>query len=1155
MKYIGTVCLLVVCCVGSAWGQLRPHDEHGKIRGRFDSFKQRRQPQGVTLPEDIRVRAIEAVRRMDQDKLHAAVQADQPQWRSMGPHSTGGRVKSIIIHPTDQNRMYIGAAAGGVWRTDDAGKNWRPLTDDANAMAMGSLWFHPDNPDIIYAGTGEQVTNANTFLGAGLMKSTDAGETWQTIGLTHVGSISRIYVHPKNTSLMMAACMNTNPGVYKSTDDGKTWNRVLNETVYDMSINPADPNEWFVGVAEKGILYTSDGGSTWSLRMNGLSGRIGRTSVQQSASDPNILYTLMEINDLAVIAKSTNRGASWDVQYQDGQGCFFAGSCNPSGSQGFYDNYIVVSPTNPQEAYAGGIDIWSTRNGQTWSNLTRGYSDDQNGQNVPHVDQHCLAIAKDGTIYAGCDGGMLRSTNAGVTWQALNNGLEITQFYDFDNDPSRVERAFGGTQDNGTLGTFGQVEWDSIFGGDGMVTVVNPDDPDIVYGNNPNGAPFRVNFRTGVAQRITSGIDQSEQALWAAPMAVSPIDGATLIHGRRRVWSTFESGDYWFPISPYFVNNVSALAFSPVDPSTMWAGSNTGEIKVTTDNGDTWVDLQRTELSNRYVSSIICSPSDLNTAWVTFGAYGAPNVWKTTDLGATWKSLWGNMPDVAVNGLAVHPDDENILFIATDVGVFATFDGGNQWLPYGKGLPRTVVTGIKLNAQFGYLRCVTHGRGAWETSLLSTVPSDPRIVAPNGAEIFTGLLTTTVSWTGFAPPVTIEYSVDDGAEWKPLASAVHGRAYRWKVPNWPTIVGRIRITSESNPNQQEVSNTFTIQTLDKGSIVSRVSVPWVPYGLAWDGRDGLWSTSFYTPYLYKLDYTTLAVKKAVRLPAGVGDSLFTDLTFDRETQTIYLHKLNSSAGDGAVIFVLDTNGTLQNSFPSGARNYPTGLEFLNGILYAGERDGYQRLYLMSTNGEVLDEQDNPNKVRYGPRCLASDDDGNLLQTCTFFPSDGGALTDCYAIKFATSSLSIERDRITLQTPTGLINARGIELDRRDSMLWVGDFGGTIYKITGYDFKRPPVTGITESSYGSPLNHVSVYPNPASTSVNITVAAATLPRQLTLRIVDALGTHVATLYTGMQDAGIDFVTGIASDILATGTYTVVASSNGRTIDTAPFVVLK
>lgn len=297
----------------------------------------------------------------------------------------------------------------------------------------------------------------------------------------------------------------------------------------------------------------------------------------------------------------------------------------------------------------------------------------------------------------------------------------------------------------------------------------------------------------------------------------------------------------------------------------------------------------------------------------------------------------------------------------------------------------------------------------------------------------------------------------------------------------------------------------------------------------------------------------MAVTKVIDLPKGSGDSLFTDLTFDRETQTIYLQKLLSSDGNGAVVIALDTNGTLKGSFPSAAKRYPLGLEYINGILIAGERDGYQRIYTMDPNGNAIDEVDNACKVRYGPRCLASDDNGNLFQTCTFFPTDGAALTDCYVIKFNVANLSKETDRLTLQTAQGMINARGIEYDRRDGSFWIGDFGGNIYKITGMDFVSPPVTGITD--YDPPINRLNVYPNPATNASMVAVSATTTDRKIHIQVVDMLGNIVAVVYDGVQEAGVDLVSNLPVSILPAGRYTVTLSSRDTIICSTPVSIIK
>ncbi|NQW30457.1 MAG: hypothetical protein HQ472_08090 [Ignavibacteria bacterium] len=1148
------VCTLV-CCT-SLIAQLTPEMEHESIQKRFDDFNSRRTPKGVVLEPNVRSKAIDAVRRMENRKTAESVLAEAPTWTLVGPKSTAGRVKAILFHPTLPGVVYIATAAGGIWKSTDLGLNWVPKSDFANAISHGALCFDPTDPSIIYAGTGEQVQNANTYLGAGLLRSTDDGETWDVLELTQVGSFSRIYAHPKNRDLLMASCMNSNGGVYKSLDRGATWTQMRAGQMYDMTINPEDVDEWFVSEPGTGIWRTSDGGATWANTINGIVGTLGRISVQQSATNPNVLYALASVNNLAVIYKSVNHGALWTPTFNDATGgCFFAGSCDASGSQAFYDNYVTVSPTDENVCFVAGIDIWRTTNGGgQWTNTTAGYNDG-NGANLVHVDQHCLAFYPHTpkTVFAGNDGGVVTSTDFGEKWALRNNGLAITQFYSFDTDPTDRDKSYGGTQDNGTLGSLRGIEWDTIAGGDGMVTVVNQKNPKIVYGNQPNGRMFRINYAKNQFQFIMSGIDQNESALWAAPLTISPEDDQMLYHGRRRVWRSFDGGDFWDFASPLFTNSVSAIKASPANSEVVWAGSNSGELMVSEDLGFEWKKLARTELSNNYISDIECSHSNSSVAWVSYSTYGSHNLWKTTDVGKTWTSLWNGMPDIPVNDIEVHPADDNIIFIATDAGVFATYDGGKNWLPYGKGLPRSPVMSMKLNTNFGYIRVVTHGRSGWEAPLITTLPSSPVITSPHGGDIYYGSLHTTISWSGFTAPVTVEYSVNNGQKWDVIATDVVGSALQWKVVNWPTVNGRIRITSQTKPEQSEVSNSFSIFILDKGGITQKTAVNWVPYGLAWDGANGLWSTSFYERKIYKIDATTLRVLKVVDMPASVGDSLFTDITMDRSTGTLYLHRLNGSTAVGAVVIAVDTNGNLVKVMTSQARNYATGIEFVDGKLVLGERDGLQKMYVMNLDGSLVSEAPNPYKYNYGPRCLAYDDNNTLFQTCTFFPTAGGSLTECYLITIDKNDLSKETGRLALNGPSGLINARAVEYDRADRNFWIGDFGGNIYKIAGFYYVAPPVTGIDEQKYTSA--NITVAPNPTVGSTLIGVAAVNYDRRIELTVADMLGRPVTTLYKGTQVSGQDIALRWDGSLHGAGTYTVVATSNGTVLHSATVAVVR
>lgn len=1126
-----------------------------KIRGRFLDYHQRRFGTAEPPSTNLRVKALNEVQRRS-TKLSAETQAETPRWTQKGPYAVGGRIKTIAFDPVKKDVIYIGAAAGGVWKTTNAGEEWQPMMDQVNAIAMGALCIDPDDPNIIYAGTGEQVINANTYFGCGLMRSTDAGQTWNVFALTNVGAFSRVYIHPKNKNLMMCGAMGADAGVWKSTDKGLTWTRVRTGQVYDLSMNPDDPDQWAAAVSQDGISMTTDAGQTWTTRMNGLVGAVGRISVQYAPSRPSTLYCLAELDRLATVAKSTNGGATWTVQYRDAQGCFFAGACSPDASQGFYDNLVSINPNNPDQALVGGIDLWMTTNGGSqWVNVTNGYSDGD-GANLPHVDQHVVAFDPHDAkrVFAGNDGGMMRSPDGGNSWYLINTNLAVTQFYSFDIDRSNRDKMYGGTQDNGTLGTEGVVDWERLVGGDGMTTLVHPTIPSIVYGTNPNGALFRVDLDAGRLVRIVTGLNSSEACEWVAPMAIDPFNPDAMLTGRQRVYLSENRGDIWQAVSPRFEGNVSALAFSQADQEVMWAGSNQGELFVSTDYATTWKRVDVNGLGSAYISDIICPEDDRKTAWITYSSYGKPHVWRTTDLGQTWESRWNGMPDVPVNTIDIHPDDPNVLFVGTDIGVFVTFDAGANWMPYGKELPRTPILDLKIDIANSFIRAGTHGRSIWEAPLLSVAPADPIIATPIGGEQFVGLTSTRISWRGVPAPCRVEYSIDNGASWRVIISGQQGSALTWQVPNAPTNVALIRVTSESNPAISVVSRNFSIRQLVRGMVVSQASVGWIPYGLSYDGASGLWTTNFRTRTLHKLDPNTLLPIKTITMQ-GAGDSLFTDLCYDRERHEIYVHRLESTEGLTTTVIVVDTNGRLLRTFPSGARRYGLGLELVNGVLYGCERDGERRIVGMSPqNGTILSAVPNPFQQFYGPRCLTSDREGNFLQVCTGFADGGGALLNASIAEIPVANPTTITRTLALQTPSGLINARGVEADLRDNTMWISEYGGTIFKITGLRFEPPPVTSVDEESIqleGS----VSITPHPVSSTSFVSVSSIGRPRMITPMITDVTGRVVWNGPVYQQEADQALAIRIPDDALSTGTYIFSLSSNdGRSMRQA-FVVSK
>ncbi|MBK7033424.1 MAG: hypothetical protein IPH49_09190 [Ignavibacteria bacterium] len=1120
-------------------------DREGKehLLRRFEEMRKRRVPRGGVLDANVRSVAIDAVQRKAPSKLDVDVLAEQPQWTVLGPRSTAGRIKSIVCDPTRSNVIYIGAASGGVWKSTDGGLSWTPIMDDANAIAMGALCIAPDDPNTIYAGTGEQVVGANIYLGGGLMRSTDQGASWSVVGLTSVGSFSRVIIPPSSPSTIIAAGMNEQAGVWKSLDKGLTWQRLYQGQIYDLTMHATDPNSMFIAVPDSGIMSTTDGGTTWQRRMSGLVGSVGRASVQQATTDPNILYTLMEMNSLALIAKSTDKGLTWRIQYQDLQGCFFSGACVPKSSQGFYDNCLAIDPRNADHVIAGGIDLYMTRDGgSTWINTTDGYSDgDGNGH--PHVDQHCIAFdpLDPEVVYVGNDGGMMRSADGGTSYQPINNGLSVSQFYAFDVDRETRGRLFGGTQDNGTLGTNGDAEWDSLNGGDGMTTLLDPSNSNVLYGSGPDGDLFRIRIAQQSVARITVGIDLKEESEWVAPIAIHPSIPATLLTGRERVYMSDNNGDSWRPISPRFSHTVTSIAVSPADDDLFWAVGSYGDVVRSTDFGASWTSVHKAPLSLLYISDIACARNDRNVAWITYSSYGTSQVWKTTDLGESWWPVWNHMPNVPVNTIVLHPDDDEVAFVGTDIGVFATYDGGRSWSPFGVGLPRSPVLDLKADKTFSYLRAATHGRSVWEAPLLKIIPTDPMFVVPAGGERFVPQNPVFLSWKGLTAPYNVFYSINDGQTWLPITTNDPSDRIRWIVPNSPTATARIRVTSATAPFTSIDSKSFSIVALKPGVVLGNYACSWTAYGLATDGGNGLWTTDIHSNKLYKFSRDLGMLMNIITIK-GAGDSLFTDLSFDRDSGLIYVHRLDDYDGTSTTVFVIDTFGTVKRSFPSQARRYGVGLEYINGDLYGSERDGEQRIVIMDPiTGALRSSISNPFRSTFGPRGIAADGLGNLVQAHTAFPPAGVKLSTAVVAEIPLSDLSQITETLLLENRKGLINARGIEIDQRDQSMWVSDIDGVIWKIAGMNYV-PPTTSVDQTDIAR--SSVVVAPHPITTAAMFTISPIGTDRILSLEIVDVTGRIVHTLPALTQSSDFPVTFRLHAGTLAGGTY-LLRSSNTST----------
>lgn len=1149
-------------------------DKISAPRARFDHFYKLRAYPFDEIPLDARHKSFAEKDRMihNQLKKQSFIQAQQPAWKCIGPYEIGGRVRSIVIHPTNPDIVYIGAAAGGVWKTTDGGENWKPTFDFQNSLSFGALAIDENNPETIYAASGE-FNGSLSILGSGIYKTTDGGDTWALIGLTDVGSFSKIYVHPKNSNLIVAGGANRGAGFYVSKDAGKSWTRKNTDQISDITINPNNENEYMTGVYGIGMQYTSNMGDSWETRTNGLSiASIGRTSVQWNPSNPNSCYALLDTPpptgttgaNIAYICKSDNKGGSWTVLKQ-GPDIF------GDNSQGWYDNYISINPANPAQVYAGGIDLWKSENGFSFGNITNVY-----GGGSTHPDQHCMAFSKSNSkiIWFGNDGGVYRSTDGGVNFEKKSMGLAITQFYAMAVDPSNKNRNYGGTQDNGTPANRIPDFWQSILGGDGFQTIVDPFDNNIVIAESQYGNMFRIDFSSGqpIYSSMTAGKglppNNSTYAPFFAPIAADPLNREFYFHGRYGVWFSSDRGNSsWFQVlknRPAFCTSIACASdpkVSDLGKIVVFAGFANGELWVTEDeNLEKWEQVNLNGLPNRAISNIVTSKQDYKTAYVTVSGFGTPHVYKTTDLGKTWISLSDNLPNAPFNAIAINPENPANLFAASDIGVFSSFDDGATWTPFGNGLPNSPVVDLQFHTNRSVLekltlRAATHGRSIWEIEIPNEAITESAITSPIGGEIYAGATNQRISWYGFGNSVDVAVSINDGETWQDVAQDVVGNNMLMMMPNRSTFKARIKITSKSNPNNFKISNSFTLKQKNKGTVLLENGVSFIPYGIAYDGTDYLWATDVSSPsagtpvYMYKLNSQTLQVVDKIK----VQDSIYTDLAIDKATGDFYVHRFLSLAeGSSGLLDRIDKTGKRLSSITSPAGLYPIGIALADNKLFITNRDGSSKKITVidAKTFSKISEFPNPCSVNFGPRGLAYDESDYFYQVCTFFPA-GGALSDASVYRINKSDFSLE-SKILLENSQGLINARGVDYDPRDKNFWVSDYGGNIYKVAGFS----TVLSVEEQfDLSNNLIDLNIYPNPMYENGSVSFELKNKSGIVSIELYSNTGNKIGTLFEQFSEMNNPKVIEINNDKLSSGVYNLVIKLDGEPLFTKNLTVIK
>ncbi|HLK29841.1 MAG TPA: hypothetical protein VKT28_14780 [Puia sp.] len=684
--------------------------------------------------------------------------------RSLGPGTMSGRITAIEGVNEDGKTIYVGSGGGGVWKSTNGGASFKSIFDKY-CQSIGSIAVDQKNPKIVYVGTGESNMRNSVSIGDGLYKSTDAGDNWTKIGLDSTEHISKILVDPQNSNTIYVAAPgplwsdSKHRGLYKSNDAGKTWEKILyiNEKAgcADISIDPSNTNIIYATTWEfrrmpylfnsggqgSGIYKSLDAGKTWKELKNGLPVKpFGRVALALAPSSPNNLLAIVEAKETGLYI-SSDGGENWKQQ---------SATSNIT-ARPFYFSVIKVDPNDAKRVYRPAFSFAYSDDG--------GYSftDASGDGGWVHSDMHALWINPKNTsqLYVGTDGGVYVSLDRGATWMFLQN-LPVGQFYHVAVDNVDPYRIYGGLQDNGSWvapsaapGGVGNSNWLALYGGDGFWVQPDPLDSNIAYAESQGGNIGRIDVRTTKSVNIQPQGAQNEGKLrwnWNTPIVIGVKNKKDLYMGAQYLYKSTDQGSNWARISPDLTTNdklkqqqdssgglsadntsaenhctIFTIAESPLDENTIFAGTDDGNLQLTTDAGKTWTNLARNYAasgipSQTWVSSIEPSHFNKDVVYATFDnhMYGDHKTYlgKSADGGKTWTMIKSTEFTGFAHKIREDIVNKNLLFLGTEMGLFATVDGGENWFRMKNHIPDyALVRDIQIHPKTNDLILATHGRG------------------------------------------------------------------------------------------------------------------------------------------------------------------------------------------------------------------------------------------------------------------------------------------------------------------------------------------------------------------------------------------------------------------------------------------------------------
>jgi hypothetical protein len=799
VKILALSLLLLLLAPGHA--QTGKEDEASRILQRIEWFRQNRQLDRYPAAHLLRAAAVESLR-----ASMVSRRGPLASWAPMGPSpmtmlswtmgNVAGRVAAIAVDPNDSQVLYVGSASGGVWKTSNGGSSWTPIFSSIGTQTIGSLAIDASDHLSLWVGTGEHYLGCGSYFGMGVFHSPDGGISFQEangslpnrLPLTQVSALA---LHPGNSQIVLAgggaSCANGSnqgAGLFRTANGGSSWFPTsLTGKVEDILADPAQPGVFYAGSNGQGVFRSSDGGLTWNPIQTGLptGSSMTRIRLAMAPSDPATLYALITSGS-TILYKTTDEGTQWTTQ--NSSAC--EGQC-------WYDLCLDVHPSDPSRLLVGSIRFASSSNsGQTLSYLTSNWG---SGQKV-HQDTHVLLFNRNNgnQFWVGSDGGIWRSDDGGTNFVNINGNLNITELYDIAVHPSQNSKIFGGAQDNSSSRTDNNQLWNvTTVTGDGMMNLVDPLQPNNVFQTSyPSSGPSLIRSTTGgnpgsFSWLAMSGTVGSEPWPWVTPLAIQAHNGSTyLFIGSNRAYLSSDNGSNWIPLS---VGALSTNTIRVIQPYSH--GGSLGIYLATTGGrifrcGDalaaspSWNEITSNYPSGPSASDIAIMPGNPEHLYVTRESFGAAQLYQSTNGGGHWDAVGNGIANNPANALAIDPLNPTRLFVATDVGMWESADGGLNFLAAMAGMPLGLpITDLEIDDDPHILSAASYGRGAWQLDLAAVlavsagldVTACPNTWADLQAVVSNAMGTPIISWSVLSQPPGSSFSFLDGSTADPSFQA------------------------------------------------------------------------------------------------------------------------------------------------------------------------------------------------------------------------------------------------------------------------------------------------------------------------------------------------------------------------------------------------